>query len=414
MLLDFYNLIRDINGKIINKNGSKIIYLKYLEETEEEIKSFFHMAKKIFKGTKRLVPGKTAMETILERINLEPDITRKESDFFTKLTNMGILLSETIDIYDFEKFNIEDSTILEKYKDQKTEDEIVRTLKSFTYINIKRKGRNKEPFERVRHIILTGDYLVRKMSSDFEIKMENTDFSFATDIFYVTQRLWYKLNRGLGFSSKLPASLDVIRKAQIVISNQLKNHVRERYNKINDDLSKGTRTEEQVKDYYLRLRADNLKPEDITATNIDEKIDLIFCKDDLEDYLRNQSALKSKASEREELAEKIKSIELDKNQKIAQQKSDELNNLKENSIKNFKFLLNLFNGLILFICVVIILLVYYLKTEKDTPLQALIAILFLYSLLALVSYKKIKDRIKDYSFRNYLKRMAEIGGENID
>lgn len=409
ILLDFYNLIRDINNKTIKKTGSKKIHLKYLEETELEISNFFFIAKKILRGTKSMEPGKTAMETILLNAQKESDIISKESKFFTDLSSLGIYKANPIEIYDFPKFNIENQNLLDKYKDKKSEDELVKILKSFTYINICRKGRNNEPFEKIKHIIVTGDWITRLMSSDFEVKMKNSDFSFATDIYYLTKRFWYKLNKGLGFTSKLPASLDVINKAQIIISNQLKTHVRDRYEKIVDDLNKGEKSEEHVKDYYLRLRSDSSRPEDITDLNIDEKIDLIFSHDDLENFLRDQSALKSKASEREELSRKLKDSKQEYIKLLEIQKQDELNNLEQNCIKLHNVLLALYYfGIVVIYLILIPLIIYSFRTEKDSPLTILGIILLVYSILLTIKYSDFKKKIYNYSFRDYLKRKTDL------
>jgi len=61
---DFYKLVYEINLSNKNKYGEKLIQLKYLDETKDEVNAFFQTAELIHKGTFALDPSKPAMKSI--------------------------------------------------------------------------------------------------------------------------------------------------------------------------------------------------------------------------------------------------------------------------------------------------------------------------------------------------------------
>lgn len=404
-LMEFYELVREINHRS-NGDGKKI-FLKILPQTELEVNKFFYVAKKILKGHLRLTPGKTAMENILANCAQETDVTRKESKFFVSLRAMGVLSADDLDLMSHPEYNLVDQSILNKYSEVKTEEDIVEILKTFTYINIKRQGQNKKSFEKIGHILLTGDKTVRLMSTDDFVKMDDADFSFATDIFYVTKRLWFRLNKGLGFSRSLPASLDIIRKAQIVISNQIKSKVSERFDRIVQDLEDGSRKDDEIRDYYLRLRKDALNPEEINDSNLEETLELLYLNDDLENFKREQSSLKSKAKERDEiylsLEEERKNREKDKLVATATQKK-----LLFDSCKfKFKIFSSIFWVFVVVCFGIIIWMLYKLKTNNDTPIQILIAASSLFGLIVYKFIPQLRREIKSRSFKSYINQYPD-------
>jgi hypothetical protein len=401
MLLDFYNLVREINTKTKSK-GEKLITLKYTKNVKEGIERLFFAAKLIIKGKATLQPGKTAIKKIVDGCTEPSDITRRISEFFNSLKNMGIIEAEEIDLFEKPEFNIVDEKAFEKYGNEKNEEQINKILEEFTYINIMRNGKNNSGFDNIGHIIMTGDRVTRNMSFDSDLKIVDNDFSFATDVYYVTQRLWFKLNRGLGFSSPLPSTLNIVNKARIIISSQINFSVRKRFNNIEEEIAKGARTTEELEEYYLRLRSNTFSPENIVSDSLDEKIDFIYDDNDLENYLRNRSAEKSALKSRQE---KVQQLELSTKEFQEENERIKLKLLQNSEIdanrifRIYKATTKLSIGFVVF---VIAILGYVFKQETDSSLSVIAYVFSGISLLvSLISWKAINKKLKNKAFKNH-------------
>lgn len=403
MLLDFYNLVREINSKNKKKHSNgNIIKLKYTKNVKDEIEKLFYVAKLIVDGKATLHPGKTAIKNIVDGCKEGTDITRKVSEFFSSLKTMGVYEAPEIELFENPEYNVVDEKALSKYGEDKSEEEINKILEEFTYINILRKGINKRGFDNIGYIIMTGDRVTRMMSFDNDLKLENSDFSFATDVYYVTQRLWFKLNKGLGFGATLPSTLNVVNKARVIISSQLNSSVRMRYNKLEKEVASGARTSEELKDYYFRLRANTYSPENITSESLEKHITFIYSNDDLEAYLRNRSAEKSALKER---SERVNKLEKEKKEK-------ELENISirefliKSSEKNARKLYRSYKiGAILIVSVIIVFIAflgYILKQETDSTLSVIAYVFSGVSLLiSLFSWSKISSWLKSKAYKDH-------------
>lgn len=411
MLMDFYNLVREINSKVSQKKG-KTIELKYTINAKQEVENLFYVAKLIVIGKATLKPGKTAIKNIVEGCKESTDITRKISEFFASLKNMGVSEAEEIELFDKPQFNVVDKKAFEKYSDEKSEKEIKRILEEFTYVNILRKGINNRGFDNIGYIIMTGDRVTRMMSFDNDLKIENSDFSFATDVYYVTQRLWFKLNKGLGFSTSLPSTLNVVNKARVIISGQLNSSVSMRYNKLEKEVDSGARTNDELKEYYFRLRSNTFSPENITSETLEEHITFIYSNDDLETYLRNRSAEKSTLKDRNEKVLKLR----EENRIKEQEKEKILNSLIENSEKDAFRILKIYKALtkvfIALLVLIIFLIGYFLKDDSDSNLSVIAFVVAGLSLLvSLVSWSKISGFLKRLAFKNHEKLLEKYKQE---
>lgn len=404
MLLDFYNLVRDINAKTSKKSkGDNLISLKYTANAKSEVEKLFYVARLIIEGKATLQPGKTAIKNIADGCSQKSDITRKTSEFFTALKTMGIYEAEEIDLYDNTQFNIVDEKALEKYSNEKSEDEINKILEEFTYINVLRKGRNNRGFEDIGFIIMTGDRVTRSMSYDNELKITGSDFSFATDVYYVTQRLWFKLNKGLGFQASLPSTLNIVNKARVIISSQINSSVRLRFEKLEKEIKSGARTTDELQEYYLRLRANTFSPENISSETLEDQISFIYNNNDLENYLRNRSAEKSALKERDE---KVKILEEEAEKQEAENNKIRkilLESSENTAIRRYSNYKNWTKALIALVIGAVFLLGYALKGERDSNLSVVAYIISAVSLfISAVSWRTIDKYLKNKAFKNYL------------
>lgn len=404
MLMDFYNLVREINSKVKDKNGN-IIQLEYTNNAKQEVEKLFYVAKLIVNGKLTLQPGKTAIKNIVEGCKESTDITRKVSEFFASLKSMGVYEAKEIELFELPEFNVVDEKAFEKYSDEKSEDDINRILEEFTYVNVLRKGMNNRGFDNIGYVIMTGDRVTRMMSYDNELKIDDGDFSFATDVYYVTQRLWFKLNKGLGFNASLPSTLNVVNKARVIISSQINSSVRMRFNKLEKEVGAGARTPDELQEYYFRLRTNTYSPENITSENLDDHITFIYSKDDLETYLRNRSAEKSALKDR---SEQVNILEKEKQEKELENVSIReslINNSEINAkkvYKTYKILAGVSIGLVV---VVIAFLGYFLKQESDSSLTVVSyvfgGISLLISVFSLISWSKISKMLEVKAFKSH-------------
>lgn len=403
MLMDFYSLVREINSKSKNKKEQgNIIQLKYTINAKNEIEKLFYVARLIVNGKTTLQPGKTAIKNIVEGCKESSDITRKVSEFFASMKSMGIYEADEIELFETPEYNVVDEKAFSKYSEERSEDAINRILEEFTYVNILRRGVNNRGFDNIGHIIMTGDRVTRLMSYDNELKIENSDFSFATDVYYVTQRLWFKLNKGLGFSSSLPSTLNVVNKARVIISSQINSSVRMRFNKLEKEVETGARTLDELKEYYYRLRSNTYRPENITPDSLDDHITFIYSENDLQNYLRDRSSEISALKNRNEKVSELEAENLEKEKQNLNIKELAIQNSVKSAKKLFKVYKIVAILLIVFIVLFIAFLGYFLKQETDSTLSVFAYVFSgLSMLISLISWSKISKSIKNKAYKNH-------------
>lgn len=316
---DFSDLVKDANSKY--KKEGKAIELKYFKEAEREVNSFFYAAEKILEGNRSRDPSKTAMTEILNGCSNISDILRKKSDFFSNLKLQGItLVEDDFEVINNSQYNLVDEKLIEKYE---TKDNLrfnekahVDILKIFSQINALRKGNSRTSFENVGHILLTGKGQVLKLSQDLEIKNKEKDIPFATDIYFTTNRLWFRLNKGFSKSNTLPHSLNVLTKAKVILSSQLNNSIGEKYLQLKKELKEGKRSKEESSEYYYELRKKAVKPEDLNGESVSQAVEFYF-EDNFEKFTREKSFLESRAETEAEIA---KEKEKDLQKRIVQER----------------------------------------------------------------------------------------------
>ncbi len=400
---DFYELIKEINAVSSKKKQKKLVDLRYFTDTQEETSRFFYVAEKIIKREDSATPENTAMESICKGCTTVSDILRKKTAFESNLKTMGISLQADLDYYSKPELNIEDKELISKYKNDFYEDQVIKALKSFTRINYFKKGINRTSFEKCRHIILTGKITSLVLSKDLEVKNEAKDIPFATDIDFITNRVWFRLNKGLGKNNKLPATLDIVTKAQIALASQINRSVEQRFEELKLELKNGKLNENQAQDYYYNLREKAKRPEEIKVDILKESIQFIF-ENDLEKHLKEKSSLEQKAKQGELAIRKLSRIEA---------------KVRRNKVRPYKilfkciYLLGLLIGVIAIagLSVVFWFLIRDIKTSNDTPIGVIGFVLALFlEIMGLVKYvKPFLNWLRRKCKRAYLKKIQNIG-----
>jgi len=307
---DFFSFVTEINTKA----GKRLIELKYFNEVKDEIERFFKKAEFIVDGHDMINPSMTAMRCIVNGCDSPADVVLKKIKFFELLADNEIREDDYKRYFDEEnhKFNILDQKTLDNVaKDLKIED-INDALQFLNYINIHRKEKTHQNFENIKVILLSGNSTTLRVAWHNDIK-EQGNVPLATNLSFITNKFWFKLNKGFG-KDNYPKTFDIITKAQIILSTQLNEGVRAKYEEYQDKYKRGELSEEQAVATIATLRSQSRNPENIIEDEISNILDSIS-EDKIEKYHEEHEFLKCKvAKEVEDNAELKKVIDSKENE----------------------------------------------------------------------------------------------------
>lgn len=382
---DFYRLVKEINSA-----GRKYITLKYFQECKDEIENFFYVAELISEGKQSLNPSKSAMVEILKDSQSRADILEKKALLYSALEKKRIKLEEQDNFHEEPQFVVEGQNVLDELREKANkqgrpfdEDKCAHVLKLFTKINCLRKGENSKAFEEIGYVLMSGRSYTHYLAFNPSIRESERDIPFATDLEFLTNRFWFRLKKGLGDDAYLPKSLDVVAKAQVVLSSQINNSVSEKYDSIKERLNKGTITRQDAEYIHHELRGKAAYPEEITPETVKDKL-AFLSHDDYEVHLREKSALERRAIEGDEAKERLAQIEKDKSDK---RKGKAISKAKTERVVSWVFLI----AFILFFIGLVIYFVYLLRIDSDSPLTvAGIIISVMVSFFTFLKIKKVK------------------------
>lgn len=305
---DLMQFISEINQKA----GKRIIKLKYFADAKIEIEGFFTKAKYLLEGNLKPNPSITAMVAIINGCKSISDIQAKKTDFYELLKRNLIEEDDYVDYFAEKnfKFNIVSNELIEKISKELDKD-AMSYLKFLNYISIHRKEAFENNFENVKAILLSGNSTTLKVAW-IDLLKEDGNVPLATTMSFLTNKFWFKLNKGFG-KSTLPKSFDIISKSQIILSSILNRKIGNEFENLQDEFKNGKLNEEQVKARLVDLKNNVRKPEDIVKDNIDDVLQVIT-EDSLDKFIEEQKHFKSKAEQqiienenlKIELAEKVK------------------------------------------------------------------------------------------------------------
>lgn len=288
---EFYSLVLDIN----HRAHKSLISLYYFSETRREIEDYFAIAEKIVDVQAQLDPSKTAMKYIVDCCDSASDVKELEAEFFDDLTRNGISLDLQENYYDKEHYNltIEHEKFIQD--DSVTAENVLSKLRLLNYINIKRGGKAQNIFRNIGHILLTGNSLTFKLAFDDAIRKEG-DVPLATGLDFLTNRFWLIADKGMASNMKLK-SLDILTKAQIVMSASVSESVAQKFKKLIQDDNEGKFNLEKKKAALAGLHIHSVKPEDLDSANQETYLNFIKAKD-IDAYLANNELEKQQAKEK--------------------------------------------------------------------------------------------------------------------
>jgi hypothetical protein len=293
---DFSNLVSDVRGK-----DGRMISLRYFSECADEVERFFRVAEHIIDGKAVLDPSKPAMVAILEGCSSKGDVLTKKARFFADLKSRGIHPADPQHEAAWPEFNVESSGLLQEVRNavegkgrEFHEEKCLNTLRMFTKINSIRQGNNVRPFEEVGAILISGSHIANFLAFHPSVRSKSGSFPYSSDLEFVTNRLWFKLHKNLAKGIAHPQSLNIVAKAQVVLSSQLQNSVSDKFDQIKKGFESGEISEEETKFLFNNLRSYSTSPEALNATNVESALTFLDHKD-YEHHLRERSALEMQA-----------------------------------------------------------------------------------------------------------------------
>lgn len=395
---DFNNLVGEVNR---SKKGGRIT-LKYLEETEGDIESFFYAAQKIVERQSVIDPSKTAMKNICNGCKYGSEVLTKKADFMTKLSRMKITREAAADYYAKPELNVESKSILEALSLELKEssiskDEISLILKIFTKINFIRKGESHLGIDRVSSIFLTESWLPQKMAFSDRVFDGNGAIPFATNIEFLTEKMWFKLNKGFGGELKKPASFDPVIRAKLAISSQISRSVSSIYRTLSDQFNKGQLDKETVARVHYEINRAPSRPEDVSAESISMSKN-ILSDSYIDKVIREKNFLEREASEGKKAKEELRGMK---------------HRERQSKLRKYKTAAHIIYGffrVLTYIIIPLLLLVplYHAYTESDTALSVIFGFVGLISLVvALIRPNKIDAFYRSISRRWYQKSISK-------
>lgn len=309
---DFFSLVNDVNRNSGDKNQQKKIALRFFSEDKAEIDNFFYVAELIVQNKMTLDPSKTAMVSIVNGCKSKSDVIEKKAKFLRELDRRKILEEKSIDILEYPQYNIVDQSLLDQIQKQSIDNkkdyderEVERFLNIFTKINVLRRGKNNNSFENIGYIFMSGKSICHFLAHNTKVKFGERDIPFSTDIDYLTNKLWFKLKKGLGSNFTSPKSLDISTKAKIILSSQLNESVAGKFHFYTERYKAGEISKEDLIEFNNVFRNKTSKPEEITVDTIDSALAFLN-ESDLSRYSEEKSLLKKKAQEGEIAIKELK------------------------------------------------------------------------------------------------------------
>lgn len=295
---DFMGLVEEINRKA----HKQLIKIKYFDSVRFEIESYFNIAERIVDGKETLDCSKIAMTTIVQGCENKSDVIAKKCAFFDLMKKKQITEDDGSAYFkERSEFNIFYDDNLTKLSNDLPDRDIEWSLRLLNYISMIRKG-SVSGFEKSKCILLTGNSTTMAVAFHPLIK-QNGDVPFATTLEYITNKLWFKLNKGFG-SNSYPKSFEIVTKAQIILSSQIVGSVSQEFEKIKKEISEKCKSEDVIIAELAELKTRVRKPEEILVSNIDEALNTIFIVD-TERYLREREMERQAAEKQKEVNERL-------------------------------------------------------------------------------------------------------------
>ncbi len=317
---EMLNYVKEINSNC--KKSEPYIKLWYSEDVKIEIDLYFAAAEKIIENREIVDPSKKPMLYILKNAKSKSDVATTKAKFYTLLERNNIKIFK-YDYYDQEnhQYSIVDTEVYDEISqlNPREEDKYVqKCVDKLNYIEILRKN-NNNGFDNVRYILLTANSVILK-SAYSATMYKKGEVPKATDIDFLIDRFWFKLNKGFG-KGATPKSLNVVSRASIILSFIAGDKISQLYNQIRDKYNNEEIDEKEVQNLIVMLRSCPAIPDEICESDVSEKLN------ELNDFDINMKLEEMRREELERISDKKRIKELE----------TEIDNLKEDREKTKEY-----------------------------------------------------------------------------
>ena len=266
---DFLKLVDDAN------RGGRIITLKFFSKVADDVDQFYGRAERIVSGRGE-INFTQAMKDIVDGCQSISDVSDKKVEFFRKLhTEHAIRKDEKENYYSASdvEYNLE-GVALEGYP--VAEELNAEGFMFCSNINKLRKGYQTADYLASKYLCVTDTRRVREISQALAEAQRNEAgerfCDYAVSLSYITNLLWYKLNRGFG-STEFPKNLDVVIKARTILAGYITQGIATTYKDIRTKVATGKLTQEDAAARIVALKEKTTLPEKLNEDNIDDSLD---------------------------------------------------------------------------------------------------------------------------------------------
>lgn len=325
---DFYNLVKDINKQ------QSLISLKYFNETKNEIENFFTKAQYIVSGQDKLNSSIIAMNSIVKGCSSKADIVDKKIQFYNILKNYNILEETSIFEYNEEnyKYNIISNILEQELQTKYNQNEIDYALTLLNNVSLKREEKSSNNFENIGAILLSANSKILKIANHDNVK-EYGKVPLATNIDFLTNKFWFKLNKGFG-TNDYPKTFSIFIKAQIILASHINENLNNQFSIIQEKIRDKTLTEDMARNSLSFFKENIKKPEDITSDKIDE-LYLLLKENSIEEIVNHHEYLKTEI-EKQKKDKFILTEELEDKNTSVNRMNEEVKILHENLLNEKK------------------------------------------------------------------------------
>lgn len=426
---EFNSLVKELQQRSVGKSK---IELCYFDETKREIDNFFYAAEKIIDSNRAPDPSKSGMIELIKTCSTRTDVLLRKIEFYDTIHKLKINPDKQDNYYINPMYNFESNSEVDFFKKEFSEyetDKILDVLKIFTKVNTKRKGINGSGLEKSGALLITGKNITKNLAYNIATRDNGNLTPFASDIDFITERLWFKLHKGFGNGIKLPTTFDVVARAQVILSAYSGEKIADNYKLLIKKVEEGTFRKDVAAELVNELRSKNFQPEDFCSESVGDIISFMQ-SDMLESALRNKSLLEEKAREGVIHKEQVeilnnKVVELDRNKNILEvrlvneliNKRNEAMSKRKDNNKKIKVKIKVFNIIsksmcYLFLLFLLLIVVYFAISSNDTVISVLsLCVGCAPFLLAFINNKRLTKLFNKYFIRKYKKM---IGKSNIE
>lgn len=327
---ELYDLIREVNAshRRRSKKEEDLIILKYLRDTREVYSSIFASIKQLIDTKSVPDPSRKAMMKIYQESQSVFDVDIHKSKIDTEIQETYHIQYDSNDYTNlvtdgrYVIFDAETVTDLDRNYNPENDEIIKRKIdyvsRVLTIINGLRGDKDVQVFEQCKVVFLTGSRIGRGASVAVRNATKKA-IPLASDIDFFVSRLWFKLNKQLS-SNAIPVSLDIVARAQAVLTKEVTLKVRSFY----DRLVKSDMPEAQKKVLYATLKDAEEFLEPYNESSSDEVLTFIEYSS-MDELMEAYHSMKRKAAEADK-----KDKELSDTKEQLAQKEEENADLKKN------------------------------------------------------------------------------------